>query len=252
MLNIYTPELKRVGVISDYDSLIFNSKFYESGEFEMYININKKYTEKLKLFNIIQVDSKQDKAGIILHRSLPLNDSGYSGETLFIKGRTLDGITNHFNIIPSSDESFMFIKGSQEYIMKEFVKQNMIEPLDPSREIENLQLSEYRNLGVMDSWRGRFEKVSEKLEEIGIYADLGWNILFDSKKKKLIFDIKRGTDRKVGNNVNAPVIFEMGFGNILAREYTEDLMNSANVVYAGGSGELQDKLIQTLGMFLFF
>lgn len=247
MLNIYTPDMVKVGVIADYESLIYSPHFYEPGVFEMYININKQYTEELKMNNIIQINDNHEKTMFITHRSLPLNDSGRSGETLFIKGYTLDGLTTRRNIVTNNENAFMSFEGSQEYIMKQFVYKNMINADDKSRNIPGLKLSSNKNLGKQDRWRGRQEKLSDKLSEIGLYAELGWNIVFDNHKKEFIFDVKKGVNRQLDNGTRSPVIFELSFGNVLSREFTEDITNSANVIYVGGNGELEEKLIQKVG-----
>lgn len=247
MLNIYTPDMQKVGIIADYESFIYSPSFYEVGAFEMYININKQYTEELKLNNIIQIDDDKEKAMFITHRSLPLNDSGKSGETLFIKGLTLDGLTTRRNIVPKINDSFMAIRGTQEHILKQFVYQNMINAEDKRRNIQGLRLSSNKGLGKEDRWRGRFENLAEKLNEISLYSNLGWSIDFDSHNKEFIFDVKPGVDRRLDNTERSPVIFELSFGNILSREYTEDITNSANAVYVGGPGELEEKLIQQVG-----
>ena len=244
MISIYTPEMKKVGVITKYESLIFARSFYNVEGFEMYINKNEAYTEELKEFNIIQVGDRKDKAGIITHRSLPLNESGQSGEILFIKGIELKGLVG-WSIIP--DTNYQSFSGTQESIMKEFVNKNMINADDPERNISNLALSINKGLGKEDKWRGRLENLGEKLQEIATFSSLGWDILFDYKNKKLVFDVFQGVDRTIDNKARSPVIFEQQYGNILSREYTTDITNSANVIYIGGVGEHEKKLIQKTG-----
>lgn len=247
MIHIFTPEMTHIGVIADYESLIFTHKFYEVGNFEMYININKNYTEDLVKFNVIQVGDNEDITGIITHRSLPLDDSGYSGETLFIKGITLKGLAQNRSIVPDSNKAFMSFSGNQEYIMKQFVYKNMINATDKDRNIPGVVLGKDKGLGKQDRWRGRYENLADKLTEIGMYSNLGWDIKFNNHKKTYTFDVLQGVDRTIGNSERSHVVFELEFGNILSREYTEDISNTKNVIYAGGQGDLEEKLIQKAG-----
>ena len=59
MISIYDENINFIGIIEDYESLIFTRRFYRYGEFELYINKNKQYADKLQKFNIIALSKKE-------------------------------------------------------------------------------------------------------------------------------------------------------------------------------------------------
>ncbi|KNF06961.1 phage protein, partial [Gottschalkia purinilytica] len=169
MITIYDDKLNWLSMIEDYESLIFTRRFYKYGEFELEININKNNTDKLEKFNIIVLNNNFKKAGIILHKEIGLDQDGEASETLFIKGLTLDGLTTFRRIVPETNSGYVSLQGNQEAIMKGFVNNCFVNPTDVERKI-NLINTPNQNRGKTDKWRGSFEKLSDKLEEIGTYS----------------------------------------------------------------------------------
>lgn len=233
--------------IDNCELLTFTRRFYNVGEFELKININKEHTDKLQKWNLIVLEKQFNKVGIILHREYGMDSNGENSETLYIKGLTLDGLTTFRRIVPSVGFGFVNFQGSQESIMKSLVDCCMVNTEDVDRKINQVSIATNQNRGIEDKWRARFDKLSDKLYEIGLYSKLGWSFTLDVKNKKFVFDVKQGKDLTVNQNTNAPVIFSIDFDNVFSRNYIESLLQSKNVLYAGGKGEGIDRLIQKVG-----
>ncbi len=247
LINVYDSNLTKIGIVSGYESLIMTRRFQDVGEFEFYIDLNRNDTEKLQRFNIIRIGNRGDRSGIILHRELPEDTEK---NQLFIKGLTLNGLTRQRQIVPNNGEAFVNFSGTQEEIMKAFVNNTMINPVEVDRKISYLRLSDNKGLGSQDKWRGRFEYLSDKLNEIAVYSNLGYEIYLhhkNNKDKYLLFDVKVGVDRRNTQRINPRVVLSTYFGNIRSSGYISSSFNEKNVIYAGGSGEYEKKLIQKVG-----
>lgn len=242
-VKILDSELNLLGIIDDFETLIFHRKFYSVGEFELHINIEKKNTELLQKENLIRFNNENDKVGVILHREIKLNEDGL--EVLMVKGYTLKGILARRLIEPKVD-GYDKQEGNQEFIMKQFVYNNTINT-SATRQIYQLAIADNKGLGKFDKWRGRFENLADKLQEIGEHSELGWDVVIDIENKKFIFDVFQGKNLTQGQSDNSPVIFSVDFQNIKGHNYIDSNINYKNVVYAGGQGEGENRLIQQIG-----
>ncbi|WP_307720513.1 siphovirus ReqiPepy6 Gp37-like family protein [Clostridium tagluense] len=245
-IRIIDKDFNLLAEIDNYESLIFIRRFYKVGEFELHININKAYTDKLIDGNLILLGNKLNKVGIIMHRENTYDQNGEPTDTLLIKGPTLKGLCNRRLIIPING-AYDSYTGSQEAIIKYFVESNCINPTDVSRKIQNLVVAPNLNRGFQDKWRSRYEVLSDKLTEIGEYANLGWDIVLNFNNNKLVFDITQGRDLTADQELLPPVIFSVDFDNLKSRHYIDSSLNHKNVGYCGGRGDDENRLVQQVG-----
>ncbi|HDK7179740.1 TPA: siphovirus ReqiPepy6 Gp37-like family protein [Clostridium botulinum] len=235
-----------LGVLDTYESFTNTRRFYNYGEFELRISANKPHVDKLIKNNLILLGKAYNKVGIVLHREFNYQQGGENTDLLLIKGITLQGLTKRRRIVPPVGQDFDSCIGNQETIIKYFVDKNCINPLDSKRKIDNLILAEDKKRGNEDRWRGSYENLADKLQTIGEYSKLGWNISLDHKQKKFIFDVMQGRNLTVNQNTNPPVIFRSDFNNIFTRHYIESIINSSNVAYTG-TREDKDKIVLQIG-----
>ena len=234
--------------IDDYESLIFIRRFFKVGEFEMQININKQHTDKLMDGNLILLDSKLNKVGIIMHRENSYDQNGEPTDTLIIKGPTLKGVMSRRLIAPSvNSNGYDTQTGSIETILKAFVNNNVVNPIEAARKIPQVDIATDKQRGKQDKWRGRFEVLSDKLSEIGEYAEIGWDVTLNTANNKWLFDVIEGRDITVDQEILPPVIFSIDFNSIKGRHYIESSLNHKNVAYCGGKGDDENRLVQQIG-----
>lgn len=245
-LRILDKNLNLLAEIDNYESYKVVRRFTKVGEFELKINANKLHTDKLIKNNIVLLGKDYNKAGIILHREFIYGEEGENTDSLLIKGVTLQGIIGRRLIIPNTNEDFMSCEGNQETIVKEFVNKNCVKPSDPKRKIENLIIAIDKKLGSNDKWRGSYENLADKVQEICEFSNLGWNIDLDARNKNFIFDVLQGKDLSINQSLNPPVIFRSDFNNIRTRHFTNSIINHKNVVYVGIK-EDSNKLVLSVG-----
>lgn len=245
-LKFLSSDIDFLGELDNYTSFILIRRFFDSGEFELHLNINDGLPSFIKYENLIMLDYYTNKIGII--ESIEIEENGEGDQNLVVKGPLLDGITKSRIIVPPSSKSFETIEGTGEEILKYFVSRNMINADNKDRNISNLVLSKNKGIGIKDRWRSRFENLKDKLKEIATFSELGWNIELDIKTKKLIFDVSTGADLTALQAENPQVIFSSKFDNLNNKYLVKSLSSYKNSGYVGGSGEDEKRIVQNINL----
>ncbi|MFL0197009.1 siphovirus ReqiPepy6 Gp37-like family protein [Clostridium sp. WILCCON 0269] len=247
-IRIIDKDFNLLGEIDDYESLQFIRRFYKVGEFELHINVNKNNTDMLQEDNLILLGSSFNKVGIIMHRENSYDQNGEPTDALIIKGATLKGIMARRLIVPPvNGNGYDSQTGSIETILKAFVNNHVVNPTDIARKIPQVTIAQDQQRGNQDKWRSRFEVLSDKLDEIGEYATIGWDVTLDITNNTWVFDVIVGRNLTVNQDTLPPVIFSVDFNSINSRHYISSSLNAKNVGYAGGKGDDVDRLIQQIG-----
>lgn len=245
-IRILDKNINLLGIIDNYEIFQLTRRFYRPGEFEIRVNANRSYTDKLIKNNLVLLGKDYNKVGIVLHREFVYTESGEKTDILSIKGISLQGLVSRRIIVPDVGQNYESSSGSQETIMKHFVNKNCVNPIDINRKINNLIIAGNKGRGQEDRWRSSYENLGEKLQQIGEYCELGWNVMLDSNNKKFVFDVIKGRDLSVNQSSNPPVIFRSDFNNIRTRHYTESIINCKNVAYTG-TKEDATKMVLAIG-----
>lgn len=247
-IRVISPQFELLGEIDDYESLQFTRRFYKVGEFELHINISKNHTKKLVKNNLILLGNSFNKVGIIMHRENEVDENGDPTDTLIIKGPTLKGIMSRRLIVPPiNGDGYDSQTGSIETILKAFVNNNVVNPADVDRKMPQVAIVADHQRGKEDSWRSRFEVLSDKLTEIGEYSQIGWDVTLDVVNSRWVFDVYEGRNLTVDQDTLPPVIFSTDFDNIKNQHFIQSILNCSNVGYAGGQGDEANRLIQQIG-----
>lgn len=93
-------------------------------------------------------------------------------------------------------------------------------------------------------WQARFERLSDLFEDIGAATEVGWDIRPDFGAKRYVFGAWAGVNRTTGTGRCA---LSRELGNVEGGSVTEDAGSAVTVVYAGGAGEDENRLIQSYG-----
>ncbi|MGO5076078.1 siphovirus ReqiPepy6 Gp37-like family protein [Clostridium sporogenes] len=244
-IRIIDEEFNLLGEIDDYESLIFIRNFFTVGEFELHINLDKQNVNKLQEDNLILLGACFNKVGIIKHIDKAMSEDGK--EQIVIKGPTLKGITKIRVTVPPNNQAYDNAIGTQETIIKQFVNNNIVNPVDPNRKIPQVVIEADKSRGKQDSWRTRYENLADKITEIAEYSNLGWDVILDTNNNKFVFDVIEGKNLTADQELLPPVIFSVDFDNIKNKHFVKSLLNYKNVGYCGGKGEDEERLIQQVG-----
>lgn len=210
--------------------------------------------DKLVRNNIILLDADGHRSGYV--QSVRA-DEGENGVMLTVTGKTMHGLAEQRITLPDNDkynygydnvpplvsEEINPSPVPAETILKTYADRHMVNPSDPKRKFPDLILAEDLLRGKNTVWSSRLEMLSDVLQNVCEYCDVGWEIYVDLHTKNLVFDIVEGIDRSYGQSENSRITFSRSFDNILSCTYTDDISGYRNLAYAGGEGEGADRTI---------
>jgi hypothetical protein len=246
-IRILTPVLDLLAEIDDYESLLFTRRWHEVGEFELRINRHKRHTELLQRGNLIMLGASRNKVGIIRHREIELDENGKKTENWLIKGIALKGVTAQRITVPPVGDSHDRASGAAETVMKRYVDNHIVNPVDVKRKIDMLVIASDQQRGSQISWESRFKNLADELIEISKASGLGWDVILDFEQKKWIFDVFEGRDLTVNQSVNPPVIFSPQFESLKQLSFVESDYNYKNYGYIAGQGEGEERRVVEVG-----
>ena len=237
-LDIYVYKLDDNGVfdslgeINKYTSLIWPDKFNGYTSFELNAPVTPENRNLIKKGNIIWCGG--NNACIIEIIQSDMNENGQ--KTYKVKGRTLEMllttriIWGTYNCVGKYSSTAMY----------EIVDKQCVNPTDSYRKIPFLECAEDKQLGKIISFQKTVGEVYDAVESIATDAELGFDILFRPREKKLIFKVTEGVDRTVfstSGDVSNLVIFSTDLEDILSSSYYTNDQDVKTLAYVSGEGE---------------
>lgn len=246
-IRILTPNVDFLGEISNYESLMFTRSWHNIGTLELRINRHKLYTETLQKGNVIVVGNDTHKAYLILHREIELDENGKVTENWVIKAYELKVDTSERLVLPPPHTSHDNKAGSAETVMKHYISNNLINPVDVGRKIPRLSLAPNQNRGPYISYQLRNNNLAEALTGMSLISGIGWGARVDYATREIIYDTYEGRVLSVNQDIHSPIIFSPLFGNIKNMQYVDSDLDYKNVAYVAGQGEGVDRRTIVLG-----
>lgn len=236
--------------IDNYESMFFNRSWHGIGAIELRINRHMKYANTLLKDNLILIGTDLNKVFIIKHREIELDENGKVTENWLIKGYALKSIISQRITMPPAHTAYDYKSGSSETIMKHYVNNNLVNPVDSRRKIPQLVIAPDLQRGAHTTYSSRFKNVAEEVSTLSIASGLGWDVTLDIKNKKWVFDVVEGKSLIAGQSLNPPVIFSPQFDSLKSLQYTQSELNYKNVAIVAGQGEGIDRRVIEVGNFL--
>lgn len=232
-VKIINAQFSFLGEIENYKSFYFIRNFTKAKEFQIVAPI--KYIDILKDENIIYITPK--KAGVI--EEVKVEESK---QLITAKGRDLKSIIGRRITVPPIGKSHDEIKSNAEEVVKHYVINNCINPVDPNRKIQELEVATNKNRGPVIAWQSRYKYLDFELEQICNATGLGWEVYLDIDKKKFIFDVVEGIDRT--KDFDSRVIFSEEFDNITDSTHINNSLSYKTMGYVAGQGEGEDRAVE--------
>ena len=238
-LDIYVYKLgndgtfNALGEVNKYTSLIWPDKFRGHTTFELNAPVTPENKSLLKEGNIVWCG--EENAAIIEAFNVDKNDKGQ--KVYKVKGRTLEAIL-HDRIIWGT---YNCVNKYASTAMYEIVMDQCVNPTDGVRKIPFLECAEDDEIGKRIYFQKTGGEVYDALESISTEANLGFDILFRPKEKKLIFKVTEGVDR---TNLTSPdaVIFSTDLEDILTSSYYKNIQDKKTVAFVAGEGEGSERV----------
>lgn len=254
-IKILSQQLELLGITELYTSLRFTRSWQSYGEFEVHVS-DSAVRDILIPGNLIMIDNDVNRSGII--NSVRITHD--KGIVTVIKGYHLNGITTRRIVLPyeGKENSGYFCVPkiltledevapvAAETIFKTFVRAQF--PLPEGDDINNpralnLYIPPDQQRGLHTVWLSRYDQLSDILQDIGEYTDMGYRIYPDFDNNRFVFDVVTGVDRTVDQSQNPYVIMSRDYESVTDISYEADVSSQKNVAYAGGAGEDYDRTV---------
>lgn len=244
---VLDKNLKRVGICDDYKSIIWTTRYFKPGDFELYLPATDKNIVLLKedCYVVRDRDITYDANNItyknvMIIEKIQVTTDIENGNYLIVTGRCLKSIVARRIVWQQTT-----LYGKVEIALRQILTENAINPTNSLRKITKLKLGEIKGFTETLEKQVTGDNVATFIEEVCTAYGLGWDIYI--KGNYFIFELYKGTDRSYNQSENPFVVFSSDFDNLLTTDYQFDKTNYKNVALVAGEGEGLDRRTVTVG-----
>lgn len=226
-----------IGEVNKYTSLIWPDKYNGYTTFELNAPVTSENKNLIKKGHIIWCGGYNACVIEIIQ-----SDTNEDGQKIYkVKGRTLEMllttriIWGTYNCVNKYSSTAMY----------EIVDKQCVNPSDSFRKIPFLECAEDEQLGKVISFQKTGGEVYDAVEGIATDAELGFDVLFKPREKKLIFKVTEGVDRTVlpaSGDASNLVIFSTDLEDILSSSYYTNDQDVKTLAYVAGEGEGTERI----------
>jgi len=228
---IMNTNFERLAVIDDYASVIWASRYYTSGDFELVVDVNK---NNMKLFvkDYYVVRDDDENVGII--EDIKIQKNADNREQFIVTGRFLDSILGRRIIAKQTT-----VTGKISACINKLITENVISPSISARTINNFVLGSYditQTMKAQYTGKNLLETIAEICKTYGI----GFKVTLNADHE-FVFQLYEGVDRTYDQTANPWVIFSDEFDNLLSADYEENYKDYTTAALVAGEGEGLDR-----------
>lgn len=244
-MNIYTLDgLNGISdVIEVYESVIWNNQFFWKGDFQLVVPGTQKNIDTLipGLLLVLEQDVLPDGyRNVMKIENRDIDFDIEQGWHLTLTGSGLKNIVGQRIIWEQTN-----LNGLVEAGIRHVLTQNIINPSDVNRKIDNFILGDVQ--GFTDTFDTQLlgENISDWLTTVCQNYGIGWDVII--KNGKYVFTLTKGTDRTYDQDDVIPVVFSPEFDNLASSSYRYNGSEFANAALVGGEGEGIEKITASVG-----
>lgn len=224
---IANSNFTKLGTIDDYKSIIWTTRYYEHGDFEICTGVNPLYYSFLAVGNYV-LRSDDDNVGIIEKVEIQITEE--NEEILIASGRFLTQILAR-RIIAKQTQ----VNGLVSSSMYQLITDAIINPTISARKINNFILGDYVGTDSIEAqYTGK--NLYEVISGVCLQYGLGLKVNLNDNNQ-FVFNLYKGVDRSYDQSVNPYVVFSDQYDNLLNVQYQKDAKNIVTNVLAAGEGE---------------
>ena len=228
---VMNSQFERLAVIDEYTSLIWTTRFYTCGDFELCVDVDEKTTGLFrKGYYIMREDD--ENVGVVEKVQIQKNEDDQ--EILIVTGRFLPSIIGRRIISKQT-----VVSGAVSDCVNALLTNEIINPTITARQIPNFTLGSYSIAQTMQAqYTGA--NLLDKISEICQTYGLGFKVILNDQNQ-FVFSLIEGVDHSYGQSENPYVIFSDEYDNLLSSQYVEDYSDIATDVLVAGEGEGLDR-----------
>ena len=239
MIELYVLDenLNTVWQVDSYNSLIWSSRYRETGDCELYLPASVEALDYLrKGYFLLRPDDDM----ICRINYIELDTSAEDGNCLIVKGIDVKSVLDQRVI-----EGILNLNGNAEDFTRSFVQDALGSTASDERQIQDengnciFVLDEAQGFTDVTTEDVSFRIVGEKIRE---YCNrFGWGYKVFLNNGNFVFSLYKGTDR------SGYVTFSPEYENIITSTYIQDATEIANAAFFAGVGEGSERYTGTSG-----
>lgn len=247
-LTVYNTDFEIVAICDDYESLIWNDRYNEPGDFELYFAMEARLLDIYKPdYYLVSADS--DYTMIIEDLQVTTDLDG--GDHLIVKGRDLVSILCRRIVWKMTT-----VSGNLVNAIDKILKQNVYDPI-PKKSKEKRKIEEFYwdktttdqeiQLLSIDETQFTGDVVYDVIKDLCDQFDIGFSLKRNWTTGKFVFELYKGVDRSYAQDGNKYIVFSPEFDNLISTDYTENKSKYCNVTLVAGEGEGPDRVTLEVG-----
>lgn len=247
-MNIYVlnRSFEIVSVIDDYASLIWTTRYYTSGDFELYVGAKKELLDILQVGYYLVREKDFTESGefhnvmIIMNREIKTDAE--NGDAFIFSGKCLKSILDRRIIL---NQTVFSTSHTVEWDLWKLVKDNFTNASVSARVLEIKEGTD----SIINSHSIDMQITGKSVGEafLDLCQTYGYGYELYIKNNSFYMRLYEGLDRSYSQSTNPFVVFSQDFDNLLTCDYVENRDDYANVAIVAGEGEGTARKKQTVG-----
>ena len=228
---VMDTNFNRLAVLDSYKSLIWSTRYYSHGDFEIQIAANAENVALLTTGNYIVRDDDEN-VGIIEKVDLTISETN---EILMkVSGRFLTAILDRRIVAVQTQ-----LTGNVSNAIVKLINDAIISPDIEAREISNFIIDPYTIASYIDvQYTGK--DLYTIISDLALQYHFGFKITLN-ESNQFVFKLYEGADRSYNQDTNPYVIFSDEYENLINAEFQKDTKGIVTAVLAAGEGEGLDR-----------
>lgn len=217
-----------VGIVDGYESVLWNLRYYDVGDFEIYVKASAKTLALLQHDNyVVRFDS--DMVGIIEHVKIETDPE--KGDYIIVTGRDAKSLLDRRIIW-----SMTTLTGTVEEGIRKLIEENLINPVMEARKMESVVLG--ASHGFTETMEAQYtgDNLLEVVKTLCVQNEYGFKVMLNNNRN-FEFQLYKGVDRSYNQSKRPYVVFSPAFENIVTSNYECDKSTLKNACNVAGEGE---------------
>ena len=234
---IYDADLKRIGIVDAYKSLIWARRYREAGDCELYVPAT---DENLAMLRIGYFIGRDNEDALCRITKITLTTDANAGNYIIAAAQDAQSLLDQRIVWET-----MTCYSNAEAFARRMVDNALGSGAAPERQMRDSQGNLIFGLGASAGLSDRlseqvsYKNVGEKIREYCKKFGWGYRVRFDGST--LLFELYRGEDR------SGAVIFSDDYENLSASQYVDDETHMGNVAVVAGEGEGSERFRTVTG-----
>lgn len=238
LVYILDREYQTTGLIDEYYSLIWTTRFRGAGEAVLELPATRDHVDQLLIGKYLMLPS--DANTLMVIDTLRISSSFEEGQKLTVTAHGLESLLGK----RVAHRINAAIETNPALIIKGLLNDNAIKAENSKRNFPKMKLGAFLEDVDKEKWLTYYidgDNVYDLIEEFANYADLGWRIIPDYKTGGMTVETYRGKRRTYDQTDNPWVVFSSSYDNLISSSFLETELTKYNVMmYKGPEAYYED------------